>query len=342
MLNKLKTIGFDFDTILWFKSYLGNRKQTTTINNKTSNELPVTYGVPQGSILGPTLFTIYINDLENCVVNDINFYADDTVIYGTTPVTLQSDLTEIYKWCNANLLTLNCKKSQWMKTDIIDRKSEDVLFKVGNGKLEKVTEYRYLGLIIDSQLTFQTYREGLINKVNLKVNYFRKIRPYLTESSALLVYKCTILPILEYADFVHDLDIKYISKRLQTIQNASLYIVYNQHRLSYDLKDSTETLHRKASLHRLAHRRWLHMLVFIFNYIDDKEMIDIREIHTRRREGVLFKINEFDHYKVRQDPKRKAMNVWNGLPVYIRNARSKEQLKLFLKSSIVNPYKKTE
>ena len=84
------------------------------------------------------------------------------------------------------------------------------------------------------------------------------------------------------------------------------------------------------------------MLVFISNYIDDKEMIDIRDIHTRRREGVLFKINYFDHYKVRQDPKRKAMNVWNDLPVYIRNARSKEQLKLFLKSLIVNPYKKTE
>ena len=130
-----------------------------------------------------------------------------------------------------------------------------------------------------------------------------------------------------------------------SIRTAWEYIhtnAFSLYTLSYDLKDSTETLHRKASLHRLAHRRWLHMLVFIFNYIDDKEMIDIREIHTRRREGVLFKLNEFDHYKVRQDPKRKAMNVWNGLPVYIRNARSKEQLKLFLKSSIVNPYKKTE
>ena len=341
LLNKLKKVGLDRDSISWFKSYLKNRKQSTIINNDTSTELSVSYGVPQGSILGPTLFTIYINDMENCVVNDVNFYADDTIIYGTMPNILQSDLTEIYKWCNANLLTLNCKKSQWMKTTIIDRKSEDILFKVGDGRLGKVFEYRYLGVTIDSQLTFQTYRESLINRVNLKVNYFRKIRSYMTQSSVLLLYKCTILPILEYADFIHDFDIKYINKRLQTIQNTCLYIVYNQHRLPFELKDSTETLHRNASLHRLVHRRWSNMLVFIYNYIDDPDLIDVRDIHTKRREGVLFKTNGYDHFKARQDPKMRAMNGWNALPVLIRNARSKEQLKVLLASSD-NPYKKIE
>ena len=83
-------------------------------------------------------------------------------------------MTGIYSWCNANLLTLNCKKSQWMKINIINRGAEDVSFKIGNRILEKVNEYRYLGVIIDSQLTFQTYREGLINRVNKKVNYSRK------------------------------------------------------------------------------------------------------------------------------------------------------------------------
>ena len=138
---------------------------------------------------------------------------------------------------------------------------------------------------------------------------------------------------------MHGFDIKYINNRLQTIQNTSLYILFNQHRLSFDFKDSTETLHRSTSLYRLAHRRWLHMLVFIYNYIEDRELVDIRDIPTRRREGVLFRVDDSEHYKVRQDPQRRAIKSWNGLPVYIRNASTKEQLKVFLKNMIVNPYK---
>ena len=67
-------------------------------------------------------------------------------------------------------------------------------------------------MIVDSNLSFQSYRESIINRVNLEISYFRKTRTYLTEDAALLIYKCTILPILEYVDFVYDFDIKYVLK----------------------------------------------------------------------------------------------------------------------------------
>ena len=229
-----------------------------------------------------------------------------------------------------------------MKTDIISKRVDGITFTLGGTQLEKVSEYKYLGMTVDSLLTFQSYREILTNRVNLKVSYFRKIRKYLTLESALLVYKCTILPILEYADFVHDFNIKYINNKLQTIQNTSLYIVYNQHNLPFDLKSSTEAIHRRAGIHRLVHRRWLHMLLFIYNYVTDHNLLDVSDINTRRREGILFKIPVYDHYKCRQDPFVKAMNVWNELPVNTRNAVSKSKLRVLLKNSINNPYKKTE
>ena len=194
LLNKLNRIGLDENSILWFDSYLKNRKQSTVSNNGYSTELPVIYGVPQGSVLGPTLFTIYINDLIDHVQSRINFYADDTIIYDVDPDVVQRDLTSIYNWCNINLLTINCKKSQWMKTDIISKRNDDdITFTLGDTPLEKVSEYKYLGMTVDSLLTFQSYRETLINRVNLKVSYFRKIRKYLTLDSALIIYKCTIL-----------------------------------------------------------------------------------------------------------------------------------------------------
>ena len=342
LLNKLKTIGLQQKSILWFKNYLENRTQITTINNVSSTEKRVSYGVPQGSVLGPTLFIIYINDLSDLIRSKINLYADDTIVYGNNPLLVQSDMEKVYNWCNTNLLTINCKKSQWMKITLRAKSQNNALFFLGNEKLEEVAEYKYLGVLIDSQLTFQAYGDNLINRVNLKVNYFRKIRTYMTLDSAILLYKCTILPVLEYADFVHDFNIKYISKKLQTIQNSSLYIVFNQYWLAHDLKDSTETIHRRASIYRLIHRIWMHMLLFVYNYSKNPELLDNRDINTRRRDGILFDIPVINHYKARQDPMHRAMNAWNSLPVHIRNAETKEKLKVLLMNSINNPYEKTE
>ena len=178
--------------------------------------------------------------------------------------------------------------------------------------------------------------------MNLKITYFRKIRKFLTLESALLIYKCMILPILEYADFVHDFDMKYISKKVQTIQNTGLYIVYDQYHLPYDRRQSTEALHRRAGIHRLAHRRWMHMLLYVYNHITDEDLLDVRDINTRRREGILFHLPIQGHYKSRQDPLIKAMTVWNNLPVAFRDAVTKNELRLLLKNSIQNPYKELE
>ena len=293
--------------------------------------------------MGPAFFTIYINDRAELVSGNINFYADDTILYSSDVMLLRHDLETTHKWCNANLLTVNCKKSQWMRINLTNKKSVDVTLTLGNTSLENVKEYTYLGVTIDSRLTFQSYRESMINRVNLKISYFRKIRKYMTIDSALLLYKGTILTILEYADFVYDFDIKYINKRIQTFQNTGLYIVYNQHIVTYDLKDwTTEDIHRRARLYRLKHRRKMHMISFIYNDIENQDLLDVRDINTRRRDGILFAIDIIENYKARQDPMYCAMMAWNTLRVYIRNAETKIQLCGMLKNSIQNPYSKID
>ena len=134
----------------------------------------------------------------------------------------------VHEWCNENLLTINCKKSQWMKTNIIRKEVDPGLkFTLGNVNLENVCEYKYLGLTVDSGLSFATRRDILINRVNLKIVFFRKIGKFITTEAAALVYKATILPILKYADFVFDHNIQYVSEKMQTIQNQALYTVYD-------------------------------------------------------------------------------------------------------------------
>ena len=79
------------------------------------------------------------------------------------------------------------------------------------------------------------------------------------------------------------------------------------------------------------------MLLFIFNYKDNLAMLDIRDINTRRRDGVLFAIEVMDHYKARQDPLTRAMNSWNSLPVHVRNVNTKDQLDILLKKLYCKP-----
>ena len=126
LLSKLSAYGLSGNSLQWFRSYITDRKQRTSCRNEMSNELPVTHGVPKGSILGPLLFVIYINDLpsilECCYAS---LYADDTVIYcyGSSSQELSDklnrDLLAVAKWLNDQKLTLNLEKTKCMLSVVI-------------------------------------------------------------------------------------------------------------------------------------------------------------------------------------------------------------------------------
>ena len=121
LLRKLQHYGLGNDTLIWIKSYLSQRKQRCTINGRTSSELFIECGVPQGSIMGPMLFLLYINDLHNAFeCTNYYLYADDTVVYmsdadkSIAHAGLQHDLYGLSRWCNLNRVTINVKKSKSM------------------------------------------------------------------------------------------------------------------------------------------------------------------------------------------------------------------------------------
>ena len=121
LLHKLISVKLSEDTVNWFQSYLANRKQRTSVGDTLSVAAPITVGVPQGSILGPPLFLIYVNDLPSCqLASEIILYADDTVIYYSSTDMLDlerklnSDLATISNWFSSNLLTLNISKCNFV------------------------------------------------------------------------------------------------------------------------------------------------------------------------------------------------------------------------------------
>ena len=166
LLMKLAKLGFNRETIAWCSSYLSTRSQQTIANNTKSDRLAITCGVPQGSILGPLLFLIYINDIGTCLKNSkYHLYADDTVIYCSADssmactVRLNVDLTSLSTWCKMNKVTINTTKTKAMNFGTQKLKANKCQTKLmlNNDQVKLVPTFRYLGGFFDNCLTFSKH-----------------------------------------------------------------------------------------------------------------------------------------------------------------------------------------
>lgn len=203
LLNKLTTFNFSEHAIGWFASYLEHREQRVKINTELSTSLQSTMGIPQGSILGPLLFSLYINDLPTCCQSaNCQMYADDTVIYASarTPTivaeTLTKEMEGISQWLKENHLTLNFKKTVSMCFSI--RGKIKCTIKIDQEAIEEVEELNFLGIILDHQLKFNTHINKLCKTVRTNLNCFRMIRHHIPVKAALLFFHAMILSHLSY------------------------------------------------------------------------------------------------------------------------------------------------
>ena len=164
LIKKLEHYGIRGVANDLIKSYLEKRKQFVSIANFNSSDLVIEYGVPQGSILGPLLFLIYINDLPSCLQSLSRFFADDTalLITGKTLKDIQFqanlELSNVLQWMNANSLILNAAKSEALVVSPYLRKSEPpVTFEIGKDFFQSSISAKYLGVTIDNHLSFNQH-----------------------------------------------------------------------------------------------------------------------------------------------------------------------------------------
>jgi len=166
LLKKLNLYGIRNTAHAWFREYLSDRHQFALINGTPSELGEIVTGVPQGSILGPLLFVIYINDLPTCLhKSSVNMYADDTTIYYSSlklehlNSVLQKDLLNVYSWLNSNKLSLNLLKTSSIlicgKRKRSSLQSDNLPLAIDSVKIGQVQTCDYLGVTIDQDLTFK-------------------------------------------------------------------------------------------------------------------------------------------------------------------------------------------
>ena len=275
LLYKLKINGVNGQLLSLLKSFLNDRHQRVVLNGQCSKWSSISAGVPQGSILGPLLFLIYINDISLNINSIVKLFADDTSIFSIvddpniSASNLNDDLEKINQWSYQWKMEFNPGISKQAKEVIFSTKNKkvphpDLTF--NNINVTKTTVHKHLGLLLDEKLSFKDHINEIFRKAAKGINIIRKLRYFLPRTSLLTIYKSFIRSHLDYVDVIYDQpNNSSLVKRIESIQyNAALAIT------GAIRGSSTEKLYHELGLEYLSSRRWLRRLSLFFKIIKNK------------------------------------------------------------------------
>ena len=215
LIFKLKSYGVEGGLLFLIKNYLHNREQRVVLNGQTSEWRKIKAGVPQGSVLGPLLFLIYINDLTDGITSICKIFADDTSLFSKvldvnkSVNELSSDLERINQWAYQWKMKFNPDPKKQANEVIFSRKSVSHCLshppiKFNERDIKKYNHQKYLGVILDSSLNFNTHIDQKIKKCNKLIGLLRRLSVNLPRNALLTIYKSFIRPHLDYGDILYD------------------------------------------------------------------------------------------------------------------------------------------
>ena len=254
LFEKLKSYGVSEMELTWFQSYLTARHQQCFANGFLSTQSQIICGIPQGSILGPLLFLIYINDLPNCLSSTTPcLYADDTQIftssYDALEITnsLNSDLENISDWLTVNKLQSHPSKTKLMvigSAHNLNTKAGAIpgTITINNDIVSHVNSQKCLGVEIDERLSFDIHIEKTCKKVCSGIGALRRIKPFVPLYSLEALYKSLIQPYFDYCSPLWDTCGKLLKDKLQRLQNRAARVITGA---KYDIRsvDVLDGLH---------------------------------------------------------------------------------------------------
>jgi hypothetical protein len=206
LLYKLRKIGLHGSLLEWFKDYLRKRSQKVTIRGQSSESGIIKGGVPQGSVLGPLLFLIYINDITEGIQSKIKLFADDTSLYidfkdpELAAEKLNGDLTKIGNWAKQWLVNFSPAKTKSIMCSNKKTTTPPIYF--NNTELQDTGNHKHLGLTLSDDLSWSAHIRDILDKVSAMSSVLKRLKYDVDRKSLEKIYFSFIRPKLEYASHV--------------------------------------------------------------------------------------------------------------------------------------------
>ena len=224
LIAKLKSYGINGDVLSWIEDFLSNRRKRVNINRSKSDWKEVSSGVPQGSVLGPILFLLFVNDITDDIKSETLLFADDAKIFSTqhgknSTATLQNDLHSLEHWADKWGMSFNIDKCKVLH---VGNKNDNPVYYLTNSTGKKVPlEVTYnekdLGVYVDPKMTFSMHVSIQVNKANKMLGMIRRTYEYLDKKSFRLLFTCLVRPHLEYCVSIWYPIFKKDSKQIENV-----------------------------------------------------------------------------------------------------------------------------
>ena len=335
LLKKLEAYGIGQNMIDWLQDYLNERLQQVSVNGQNSEWHRVTSGVPQGSVIGPLMFVLYINDLPDKIESPIYLFADDTKIFKIINTqedqkALQRDLVKLQTWTETWLLQLHPEKCKYLHIGK-NLPWEEWKYDLGGTVVESSEEEKDIGVTIDRNLTFNKHISQKVKKANSMTAMLRRIFQHLDEKTFIPLYKTLVRTHIEYA---HSAWAPFRAKdvdMIEAVQRRATKIIPGFANLTYE-----ERL-RKLKLPTLTYRRWRGDMIEVYKIIHgiyDKKANKVLKLNNEVVDRSSTRGNPFKLFtqRPRLDVRKYSFSVrvakaWNSLPEKVVTAKSVDSFK---------------
>ena len=334
LMNKLKGYGISSNLFNWINDFLTNRTQRVCINDKFSNTVPVTSGVPQGSVLGPVLFIYYINDLPEAINSDLKIFADDTKTFSEIKTTedrdaLQNDLDLLVEWSEKWLLKFNSKKCKVLH---IGKNNPKYKYYIRDGnqinELEETLCEKDLGVHVDNNLKFEEHIVLTVKKARRISGMINRAIFYKIPKIMLPLYKALVRSVIEYANTVWNPYLKKYINLIESVQRNFTKLIHGTQSLSYEKRL------KNLKLPSLEYRRLRGDLIECFKIIHHKydplttdKLLTLTSNSITRTNSLKITKPRFNSDQLKNFFINRVVNLWNKLPYYVVNASSLNNFK---------------
>jgi hypothetical protein len=332
LIFKLQSAGINGGLLNWFSDYLSDRKQKVVLPGGSSQTVFISAGVPQGSILGPLLFLIYINDIVLDINSYIRLFADDTSLYIIVDnplhaaVTLNSDLKKITEWANGWLVDFNPSKTESV---IISRKVNKPIhppLTMNGVQINEVTSHKHLGVTFSNDGNWHSHIQNITKKAWQRIYIMRSLKFILDRKSLETIYLSFIRPLLEYSDVVWDNITQQDEFELEKIQLEACRIITGTTKLV-----SISNLYEDTCIQPLKVRRYKHKQILLYkmfnnlspHYLSSLVPDTVGESSDYNLRNADNTRNIFCHTQLYSHSfLPSSIKDWNNLPVNYRNSPS--------------------